>query len=99
MGRGGAQINPMFKLVHECRGGNGGPEMIRVAGAALLLLVSTGNGDEQARPPTTGRGITVHQQIIIRVSPAPRVPGASRVGNLRQNVVWQEERGPRCIPI
>ena len=72
--------------------------MIRVAGAALLLLVSTGNGDEQARPPATGRGMTFHQQIIIRVSPVPPRPG-NRVGNIRQNVAWDEERGPRCIPI
>jgi hypothetical protein len=72
--------------------------VIRVAGAALLLLVSSGNGDEQSRPPATGRGMIVHQQIIIRVSPAPRAPG-NRIGNARQNIVWQEERGPRCIPV
>ncbi len=73
--------------------------MIRVAGAALFLLVSLGNGDDQPRPPA-GRGLTVHQQVIIRVSPAPRAPG-SRMGNLRQNTntIWREERGPRCIPI
>ncbi len=71
--------------------------MIRVTGAALLLLVSTGNSDDQARPPPPGRGMTLHQQIIIRVSPVPRA--GNRVGNIRQNVVWTEERGPRCIPI
>ena len=70
--------------------------MIRVAGGALLLLVSLGNGDDQARPPAPGQGISFHQQIIIRVSPVPRGP---RAGTIRQNVAWEEERGPRCIPI
>lgn len=75
--------------------------MIRVAGAALFLLVSMGNGDDQARAPAARGGVTLHQQVIIRVSPAPRVQG-NRMGNLRQNrqnIVWEEERGPRCIPI
>ncbi|HYD12965.1 MAG TPA: hypothetical protein VEC11_08965 [Allosphingosinicella sp.] len=71
--------------------------MIRVAGAALLLLVSTGNGDDQARQPPPRPGVTVHQQFIIRVSPIPRA--GNRMGNIRQNVAWQEERGPRCIPV
>ena len=71
--------------------------MIRVAGAALLLLVSLGNGDDQARSPPQRPGVTVHQQFIIRVSPLPRT--GNRVGNVRQNIVWREERGPRCIPI
>ena len=78
-------------------GFNEGSDMIRVAGAALLLLVSLGNGDDQARSPPQRPGVTVHQQFIIRVSPLPR--SGNRVGNVRQNVVWQEERGPRCIPI
>lgn len=71
--------------------------MIRVAGAALFLLVSMGNGDDQARAPA-GRGVTLHQQIIIRVSPVRPAPG-NRVGNIRQTVDWREERGPRCIPV
>lgn len=70
--------------------------MIRVAGAALLLLVSLGNGDDQARVPATGRGMTLHQQIIIRVTPAPR--SGNRIANNRRNIAWQEERGPRCVP-
>jgi hypothetical protein len=71
--------------------------VIRTAGAALLLLVSLGNGDEQARVPE-GRGImTVHQQIIIRVAPRPRI-SATRGGPERQSVGWREERGPRCVP-
>ena len=70
--------------------------MIRVAAAALLWLVSAGNGDDQARPPAPG--VSFHQQIIIRVSPVPRPPG-TRMGNIRQNIAWEEERGPRCIPI
>ena len=68
--------------------------MIRVAGAALLLLVSLGNGDEQARPP--GQGMVVHQQIIIRVQPGPRT--GNRAGPARRTIAWQEERGPRCVP-
>ena len=71
--------------------------MIRVAAAALLLLVSTGNSDDQTRMSDTGRGVTIYQQIIVRVAPVPR-PG-NRMGNLRQNITWQEERGPRCLPI
>ena len=62
--------------------------MIRAAGAALLLLVSVGNGDEQARPPA--RGMTIHQQIIIRVEPGARTGNRTATG--RRNVAWQEER-------
>jgi len=78
--------------------GDGGPDVIRTAGAALLLLVSLGNGDDQSRrpPPPPVPVMTLHQQIIIRVSPAPR--GGNRIGNARRNIAWQEERGPRCIP-
>jgi hypothetical protein len=64
--------------------------VIRVAGAALLLLVSLGNGDDQARAPAAAQGMAVHQQIIIRVQPSPRGPA-------RRNVAWEEERGPRCV--
>jgi hypothetical protein len=71
--------------------------MIRVAGAALFLLVSLGNGDDQPRAPGPVQGVIVHQQIIIRVSPVPRT--GNRVGPGRQNIAWEEERGPRCIPI
>jgi hypothetical protein len=70
--------------------------MIRAASAALFLFVSLGNGDDQARPPAPPQGITVHQQIIIRVTPVR--PG-TRVSPARQNVTWEEERGPRCVPI
>ena len=72
--------------------------MIRAASAALILFVSTGSGDAQVRPPDDGRGmLSVRQQIIIRVSPAPR--SGNRVGLSRQNIAWEESRGPRCIPI
>ena len=71
--------------------------MIRVAGAALLLLVSVGNGDDQARSPPGRPGVTIHQQFIIRVSPIPRA--GNRPGIARQNIVWEEARGPRCIPV
>jgi len=70
--------------------------MIRVAGAALLLLVSLGNGDMQTRAPNQTQGMTVHQQIIIRVSPVPR--SGNQIATNRRSVAWQEERGPRCIP-
>lgn len=70
--------------------------MIRAAGAALLLLVSTGNGDDQARPAGPRQGLGAQQQIIIRISPAPRAQG--RLGIARRNLAWEEERGPRCIP-
>ena len=71
--------------------------MIRAASAALVLFVSLGNDDDQSRAPVRGPGISVHQQIIIRVAPLPR--GIPRAGTNRQTVAWQEERGPRCIPI
>ena len=70
--------------------------MIRAASAALVLFVSLGNGDDQARVPVPGQGTTVHQQIIIRVSPIPR--GGNRIATNRRDIAWQEERGPRCIP-
>jgi hypothetical protein len=99
MGGRGEQINLSFKLAHQSRQGDGRKIMIRVAAAALLLLlVFTGTGDAQVRPPDDGRGmINFRQQIIIRVTPVPR-PG-NRMGTLRQNIVWDEERGPRCIPV
>lgn len=71
--------------------------MIRVAAAALLVLVSGGDGDDQTRMSDTGRGVTVYQQIIIRVTPVR--PGNNRVGNLQQNINWREDRGPRCIRV
>lgn len=70
--------------------------MIRAASAALVLFVSLGNGDDQARPPVPPQGMTVHQQIIIRVTPVR--PG-NRIGNPRQSIAWDEDRGPRCVPI
>lgn len=73
--------------------------MIRAAGAALLLLVSLGNGDDPARLLLQAQGgIIVHRQVIIRVSPMP-APGNNRIAQRRQNLSWQEERGPRCIPV
>jgi hypothetical protein len=73
--------------------------VIRAAGAALLMLVATGNGDDQARPPQppTMQGVILHQQIIIRVTPVPR-PGNRIVAN-GQNISWHESGGPRCIPV
>ena len=72
--------------------------MIRAAGAALLWLVSTGNGDDPSRLLLQAQGgIVVHQQVIIRVSPVPRT--GNRIAQSRQNVSWEEERGPRCIPV
>lgn len=69
--------------------------MIRAAASALLLLVSSG-GDEmqpRQRPPAARPGsLTVHQQIIIRVS-----PGGRRVAAGGRLISWAEERGPRCV--
>ena len=68
-----------------------------LAGAAALLLLVIGAGQDAGRSPPTQRGtLTVrHQQIILRV---PRVaPGvaAARAPLVR----WRESRGPRCIPV
>jgi hypothetical protein len=43
--------------------------------------------------------VTFHQQIIIRVSPGGR-PAMSQLDQNagRRPIVWQEERGPRCVP-
>ncbi|WP_395613112.1 hypothetical protein [Allosphingosinicella sp.] len=73
--------------------------MIKVAGAALLMLVAMGNGDEQARPPASPmmQGVIFHQQVIIRVTPVPR-PGNGPVSS-NQNISWRESGGPRCIPV
>ena len=71
--------------------------MIRVAAAALLLFVSAGNSDDQTRMSDTGRGVIVYEQIVVRVTPVPR--NDNRMGNVRQNIAWQEARGPSCIPI
>lgn len=78
--------------------------MIRVAAAALLVLVSPGSEDKQPRPRPPGGTVTFHQQIIIRVSPGGRramseLGQAPVQGDIRGGpVTWQEERGPRCIP-
>lgn len=76
--------------------------MIKVAGAALLMLVAMGNGDEQARPPgpPSVQGMVFHQQVIIRVTPVPR-PGiaGSRIAQSAPSIDWHESGGPRCIPI
>lgn len=71
--------------------------MIRVAGAALFLFVSLGNGDDQPRAPVPVQGMIYHQQVIIRVSPMPRA--GNRIGPGRQTIAWEEERGPRCVPV
>jgi len=73
--------------------------VIRVAAAALLVLVSPGSEDKQPRPRPPGGTLTIHQQIIIRVSPGGR-PAMSQLDQSegRSPVTWQEERGPRCIP-
>jgi hypothetical protein len=72
--------------------------VIRVTGAALLLLISSGNGDDQTRLLLQAQGgLIIHQQVIIRVAPMPRT--GNRIAQSRQNVSWQEERGPRCIPV
>ena len=71
--------------------------MIRVAGAALFMLVSVGSGDDPTRVLFQAQGVILHQQIIIRVTPVR--PGHNRVGTGQQSIAWQEERGPRCIPV
>jgi hypothetical protein len=67
--------------------------VIRVAAAALLLLVSPGSEDKQPRQRAQGGSVILHQQIIIRVSPG----GRRAMAQGRIPVTWQEDRGPRCI--
>lgn len=63
-------------------------------GAAALLLLAFGSGEDEARLQYAQAGsITVRQQVIIRV---PRT-GVSR-GAMARPVTWREGRGPRCIP-
>jgi hypothetical protein len=82
--------------------GDGAFGVIRVAAAALLVFVSSGSEDMQPRPRPPGGTVTIHQQIIIRVSPGGRRAmselGQGDLGEGRSPVTWQEERGPRCIP-
>ena len=64
-----------------------------LAGAAALLLLAYGGGDQQARPVRDGV-LNVRQQITIRVTAGFRrvpAPGASPIE-------WREGRGPRCVP-
>lgn len=74
--------------------------MIKAAGAALLMLVALGNGDEQARAPNQpqAQGFVFHQQVIIRVTPVPRA-GGNRLAQNNQTITWRESGGPRCIPV
>jgi hypothetical protein len=74
-------------------GGDGAFAVIRVAAAALLVLISPGGEDKQPRQRPQAGSVTIHQQIIIRVS-----PGGRRAAAERQMINWQEDRGPRCIP-
>jgi hypothetical protein len=72
--------------------------VIRVAAAALLLLVSPGSEDKQPRPRPQGGSVIFHQQIIIRVSPGGRRAMAQQSpGEGLGPVTWREDRGPRCI--
>jgi hypothetical protein len=74
--------------------------VIRVAAAALLLLVSPGSEDKQPRQRPQGGTVTIHQQIIIRVSPGGRraVAEQNRAQGLGLGpITWREDRGPRCI--
>jgi hypothetical protein len=54
----------------------------------------------QPRPRPPGGIVTIHQQIIIRVSPGGGQRAMSQLGQNegRSPVTWEEERGPRCIP-
>lgn len=70
--------------------------MIRAAGAALLLLVSAGDVAKPSRPAGPRLNLAMQQQIIIRITPAPRVQGPAGIS--RRNVAWDEESGPRCVP-
>ena len=67
-----------------------------LAGIAALLVFAFG-GDDADKQPNRGEGgtVTVHQQIIVRVSPATPPAGAGA----SQLVRWEEHRGPRCIPV
>jgi len=69
--------------------------MIRAAASALLLLVSAGgeeNEQPRPRPPIVGGTLTIHQQMIIRVS-----PGSRRAMAGGQPVDWEEHHGPHCV--
>jgi hypothetical protein len=68
--------------------------MIFAGVAALLLLVFAGAGEDRQPVPRSAQGtLTVHQQIIIRVTAGirPAAPGAASL------IRWEEHRGPRCI--
>lgn len=66
-----------------------------LASIAALLMFAFGDDDAKQPAPRGGPGtVTVHQQIIVRVSPGPRPTGAGAVSTVR----WEEHRGPRCIP-
>ena len=68
--------------------------MILAGAAALLLLAFGGGDDKQPRPrPPVGASLTVRQQIIIRV-PAGIRSVAPAAGSLLD---WREGRGPRCV--
>jgi hypothetical protein len=73
-----------------------GASGVILAGLAALFLFTFGGDDEAGKQPPRGGGrgtITVHQQIIVRVSPGALPAGAGA----SQMVRWEEHRGPRCI--
>jgi len=65
-----------------------------LAGIAALLMFAFGDDEAEQQGARGGQGtITVHQQIIVRVSPGAVPAGAGASPLVR----WEEHRGPRCI--
>ncbi len=67
--------------------------MIRLAAAALLLLVGAPQDSAPSSPGPEFAQVTVRHQVIIRVPRSPQ----RRVEASASPVQWREGAGPRCI--
>ena len=101
MRRGDSRAPPGVQFIDRSSG-NGeaakhGISPMIVAGAAALLLLALGGGQADgrgARQPRAQAGVTVRQQIIIRLPGRARQVATAGASLIR----WRESDGPRCIP-
>lgn len=66
-----------------------------LAGAAALLLLAFGGGQQGTRAPR-GTISVRHQQIIVRI---PRLPPAATAAAAAPMLGWREGPGMRCLPV
>ncbi len=57
----------------------------------IAMLLMGGEAEQAARrPPPPVRMMTIQQEMILRIPVRP---------NQRLNILWEEEKGPKCLPV